>query len=47
MGDAHSLFAVDGYAKTSDPKVGFLWTCNDDEDYIDVLCEFLQPVQQS
>lgn len=33
--------------KTSDPKVEFLWTYHDDEDYIDVLCEFLQPVQQS
>lgn len=47
MGDTHSQFAVDGYAKTPDLKMEFLWTCHDDEDYIDVLCEFLQPVQQS
>ena len=47
MGDAHCQFVADGHAKTSDAKMEFLWTCNDDEDYIDVLCEFLQPVQQS
>ena len=28
MGDAHSQFAVDGHAKTSDAKMEFLWTCN-------------------
>ena len=47
MGDAHSQFTVDGYAKTSDPKMEFLWACHNDEDYIDVLCKFLQSVQQS
>ena len=46
MGDAHSQFAADGHAKTFDAKMEFLWTCHNDEDYIDVLGEFLQPVQQ-
>ena len=42
MREAHSQFAVDGYAKTSDLKMEFLWTYHDD-----VICEFLQPFQQS